>query len=245
MGIFDRFKKDKKDPSSSSGGVSLEKAKADLDNHKEAVRAVSLEKGLDTTKSRVVLVIDISASMRGLFRNGTVQNIVDRALALGIKFDDNSAIDVYLFGKKYHSLGELVEADFYRYVDLNITEQYSLEYDTKYAGVINMITKDLTSTSGDPGYVMFVTDGNCSDAGASEKAIIEAAHHGIFWQFIGIGDANFHFLKKLDDMSGRKVDNAGFFEVNDIFQIDDIELYKRMLNEYPEWIQKAKGLGII
>jgi hypothetical protein len=243
MSFFDKFKKKDKDKPP-SGGVSLAKAQENLHERVEVVKSVSTAKGLASQTSRVCLVLDISASMTGLFDSGIVQDIVERALALGIKFDDNAAIDVYLFGEKCHSIGELTESDFYGYVQNVIRKKYKLEYDTRYSEVIKLVTKDMM-TPGDPAYVMFITDGDNSDKPATTAAVIEAANYGIFWQFIGIGRAGFGYLEKLDDMDGRKVDNANFFSVNDINRIEDKELYERMLNEYPDWLTKAKSLGII
>ena len=58
-----------------------------------------------------------------------------------------------------------------------------------------MITKKYSSEEGDPAYVIFITDGDCSDKEASEVTIKSASDKGIFWQFVGIGHANFNFLE--------------------------------------------------
>ena len=46
-------------------------------------------------------------------------------------------------------------------------------------------------------------------------------------------------------MTGRKVDNANFFSLDDIGRIDNTELYSRMLKEFPEWLKEAKHLKIL
>ena len=46
-------------------------------------------------------------------------------------------------------------------------------------------------------------------------------------------------------MEGRFVDNANFFSVNDLNKMSDEKLYNKLLGEYPEWISKAKHLGIL
>ena len=46
-------------------------------------------------------------------------------------------------------------------------------------------------------------------------------------------------------MEGRYVDNANFFQLNDIMSISDSELYERLLNEFPEWLKEAKQKGIL
>jgi len=99
-----------------------------------------------------------------------------------------------------------------------------------------------------PAYVMFLTDGSNFDEREAERAIIEASKYGIFWQFIGLstGD-NFAFLKRLDVMSGRFIDNANFFELTqkELETLSDEELYGRLLGEFPDYLKLAKSKGII
>ena len=62
---------------------------------------------------------------------------------------------------------------------------------------------------------------------------------------VGIGNEQFIFLKALDELPGRVVDNANFFEVKQINTISDEQLYNQLLQEFPSWISKAKNLGIL
>ena len=64
-------------------------------------------------------------------------------------------------------------------------------------------------------------------------------------QFVGIGKDDFPFLHKLDELSGRFIDNAGFIAVNDIDAIKDAELYDRLLNEFPQWLMKVREKGLL
>jgi len=41
----------------------------------------------------------------------------------------------------------------------------------------------------------------------------------------------------------RVVDNANFFVLDDIDTIDNVELYTRILNEFPKWLEEVKRLG--
>lgn len=96
-----------------------------------------------------------------------------------------------------------------------------------------------------PTYVLFLTDGDNGDHAKTEDALREASNEEIFWQFVGIGNAGFAFLDKLDNLSGRYIDNASFFQVNDLDSISDNDLYSRLLNEFPQWIKLAKNKNII
>lgn len=67
----------------------------------------------------------------------------------------------------------------------------------------------------------------------------------MFIQFIGIGYESFSFLKGLDDLPGRYLDNANFFAANDIDRISDEKLYERLMNEYPIWLDQARQKGLV
>lgn len=96
-----------------------------------------------------------------------------------------------------------------------------------------------------PIFIFFVTDGDNFDQAETEKLIKEYAHLPVFWQFIGVGRSSFSFLEKLDRMEGRFIDNANFFQVNNIDKISDEELYNMLLNEYPMWLKEARMKGIL
>jgi hypothetical protein len=102
-----------------------------------------------------------------------------------------------------------------------------------------------TAFAAQPAYVIFLTDGDNGDHKATEEALREASNEEIFWQFVGIGNAGFSFLEKLDNLAGRYVDNAGFFQVNDLESINDNELYSRLLHEFPQWLKLAREKNII
>src|SRR5699024_6877915 len=59
-------------------------------------------------KAQIVLILDISGSMRPLYKNGTVQELVNRLLAIGMNMDDNKSIEVFVFGS---GAGEVSEAN--------------------------------------------------------------------------------------------------------------------------------------
>jgi hypothetical protein len=214
----------------------------------ELVSKLIDKKGLFAQRARVALCIDISGSMSTLYSNGSVQEVCERILPLGVKFDDNQAIDIFLFsdGSSCRDIGELTTNNFPNFVkDVVIKKHMDLMGGTDYAPVMKMIIDKYTKTKGDPAYVLFLTDGDNSDHSNAEKTIKEASSKGIFWQFVGIGGASFNFLKKLDTMSGRTIDNANFFSVDNISKMSDEELYEKMLAEFPSWLQEAKTKSII
>ena len=73
----------------------------------------------------------------------------------------------------------------------------------------------------------------------------EAAKLPIFWQFVGLGGRNYGILENLDDMTGRVVDNCNFFALDDLSDMSEEALYENLLEEFPEWLKKAKSKGIL
>jgi len=96
-----------------------------------------------------------------------------------------------------------------------------------------------------PTIVFFLTDGNNHDPAQTAQLIRETADQPVFWQFVGLGNESFEFLEMLDEMEGRFIDNANFFQLNDISKISDKELYERLLNEVPSWLKEAKEKNIL
>ncbi len=245
MGLFNRNKGTESTPSNSNR-QSVELRKEKIQERAVILDKVILDKGISGKQSRVALVLDYSYSMDGLYRNGSVQKLVERLLPVGVKFDDNQAIDLFIFSNNGNEkfICEVSPDEFDGVVEKKVLKKHSMG-GTNYSGIIKMITKKYTSEAGDPAYIMFVADGDCSDQRDAEAAIKEASKHGIFFQFIGIGRASFGFLEKLDNMPGRTVDNANFFAVADVDKMTDNQLYEKLMEEYPEWLKEAAQLSII
>ena len=55
--------------------------------------------------------------------------------------------------------------------------------------------------------------------------------------------ANFSFLKSLDELDGRFIDNAGFFDSKNAKDQD--AMLAGLLNEFPSYYQEARSKGLI
>jgi len=137
-----------------------------------------------------------------------------------------------------------------QFLGKDINKSYAISTISKNMGKYVKTIKDFGSESKkypakQPTYIIFITDGNNADHTKTKDALSEASNEEIFWQFVGIGDEKFEFLEKLDNLEGRYIDNANFFQVNDLDEINDNELYSRLLNEFPSWLKLAKEKNII
>ncbi len=208
--------------------------------------SVSLAKrGLDEARYQVKLVLDISASMSNEYRSGSVQDLANRALALATQLDDDGEVEVYLFGIRAHRKGTLSLSNARDFVD---HMRVNLEGGTHYGPVMKMVREDVQSSSSRaPTLVLFITDGGTSNPSSVITLMREMSREPIFWKFMGIeeGRVNFDFLEKLDDLTGRAVDNADFFKVKAPVRVPDGELFDLLVNELDSWQRGAKLAGIL
>lgn len=264
-------------PASPPGRLSLDKK-----IEEKAPQLVSLakkaqitleKKGLGGHRAKVALVLDISASMSSLYRSGKIQRLAEKVLALSTRIDDDGSIDVFLFGKDAHDIGEMTLDNFRDFVQGALRTR-PLEGGTYYGKAMKLVrehyfpsigSRDLSAPAPGPLpiYVMFLTDGQTFDEKVTEQQLRASAFQPIFWQFMGIGKSkkdvrrrgggffarlaasDFSFLEKLDDLPGRYVDNADFFSVEDPEAVSDDELYDLLMTEYPKWAAEAPAKGLV
>ena len=227
--------------------------------------------GINQRAAEVICVIDISGSMQHHFKSGRVQEIVERMLAIGLNFDPDKQIQIIAFGIKAHDCGTINQSNYHECVQYHdngtVTingKRLRLEAGTRYAPAINMAYKTafgrnwqtlntprslfrrrgrpmLKASVANPFFVLFITDGECSDRDEAKKLVDLGSGLPLFTQFAGFGHG-FETLSAIDNMSGRVVDNAGVFTAGNL-RINDNELLDGMLNEFPDWLKATANKG--
>ena len=221
---------------------------------KKTVDIVLEKKKLIGVVARVALVIDISRSMFSCYKEGKVQRVIDRIAAVAAKFDDDGVLDMWIFDHRFHRLPSVNENNYENYINREILDKHKQGlFDGKIFGandeppvmkdVIKYYTEE--SKSEYPAFIVFISDGGIHKNKDIKQIMIESSRYPLFWQFIGIGNANYGILEKLDTMPGRVVDNANFFSLDDVDKISDEELYNKLLNEFPMWLKEIKEKGIL
>lgn len=211
---------------------------------------VNLEKrGLGGERAAVYLVLDRSGSMRRYYKDGTVQHLAEQALALAAHLDDDGVVPVVFFDKVAHPA---VEVSLTRYQGRINEEHERLGHmgTTNYAAAMQAVIDHYRAAApAAPAFVIFQTDGSPDSRTAAEKTLCEASTLPIFWQFVGFGDDEFKFLRKLDDLPvprKRAIDNADFFPAGpEPKAIADGDLYAHLMNEFPSWLTEARAAGIL
>ena len=241
-----------KRPSEPGPGISLAKVQASAPGlvslYKEA--AVSLRKhGLDGRRAAVYLVLDRSGSMRPYYQDGSAQHLAEQVLALSAHLDDDGVVPVVFFSTEVDGVAEFA-LDGYQGRINTLHESYGHMGRTSYHLAMEAVIEHYRgSGSTAPALVVFQTDGGPINKGAAERLLCESAKLPIFWQFVGFGEDEFRFLRRLDDLpvpARRVVDNAGFFPAGkDPRSVPDSELYDRLMSEYPQWLAAAGAAGIL
>lgn len=206
--------------------------------------AVSLEKAaLTGQRAAVYLVLDHSGSMMSFYNNGSVQRLAEQTLALSANLDDDGTVPLIYFAD-YAEPPVDVLLDTYQGVvaATHVNAHWGM---TDYASAMRAVIREHEQSGAvDPGLCVFQSDGAPTNRAAAEKVLREASSLPLFWAFIGFGD-RIEFLERLDDLGGRKVDNASFFHARNPLSVSDAELYDGITREYAGWLSAATAAGIV
>ncbi|MFD0056695.1 VWA domain-containing protein [Streptomyces sp. NPDC127168] len=261
-------------PTASTGPARLTKGEEQLpvdmrkrlSLRKEQV-AVSLRKhGADGVTARVILVLDASGSMSFLYSKGVVADVVERMAAVAAQLDDDGEMQAWTFASNPARLPDLRLGELPEWLRLHVrVGEISLfrrgrkkgldprQVDMRAVGIQNEEQKVIAQVrdfvrenpAPVPTLVLFFSDGGVYRDAEIERELREAVEEPVFWQFVGLGRAKYGVLERFDTLTGRRVDNVGFFAVDDIATVPDPELYDRLLSEFPSWITAAGRAGIL
>lgn len=237
-----------------------------LSLRKEQV-AVSLRKhGAAGVTARVILVLDASGSMSFLYSKGIVSDVVERMAAVAAQLDDDGEMQAWTFASNPARLPDLRLGELPEWLRLHVrVGEVGLfrrgrkkglkpgQVDMRDVGIQNEEQKVIAEVrafvrnnpASAPTLVLFFSDGGVYRNKEIERELREAVEEPVFWQFVGLGKANYGVLERFDTLPGRRVDNVGFFAVDDIATVPDPELYDRLLSEFPLWITAARNAGVL
>ncbi|WP_460868917.1 VWA domain-containing protein [Rhodococcus aerolatus] len=224
-----------------------------LDLRKRAVATVLLTKGAPQVRARVVLVMDKTGSMRKQYNTGVVRRVVERVVPVAVQLDDDGALECLLYARGVAVLPDLHVAELSRWCDAHLhlagvhagIDHDAIGHSNDEIPVLTTILQQLQRGAELPTLVLFFTDGGFSQKAAITALIRRAAGLPAFFQFVGVGQANYGLLTRLDELDGREVDNVGFFALDDIDAVSDAELYDRLLGEFPDWLRAARAAGVL
>lgn len=216
---------------------------------------------LSNVRARVCAVVDISGSMADLAANGKLQRLFNKFFSLGILFDDNQEIEVFLLGgSNPYGVFTVNKNNFSRFI-AQINQQYGFKSATNYDIPVKEVLshyfprnqKENWRTE-DPVFCAFLTDGAPYPIESGERAkklIHGAAENGvpIFFKFLALdnGTCNFGLLQSIDDDNTRLFDNTDFVNVKrpeDLTMQDLINEFRGFLLEVHKRQFLLKDYGI-
>lgn len=212
--------------------------------------SVSLEKkGLLGVKARVGVVLDASGSMNRQYNRGAVQQLLNRIVPLAVHFDDDGELDAWAFAENTLQLNSVNLSNYSDFInrDSNGYRNWRVgsRVNDEACAIDAVIDYYKSSNDTTPVYIIFISDGGVHDDNRIEHRLRKASGLPIFWQFMGLGGEDYGILSHLDTMDDRVIDNCGFFEIDDLNDVSESELYDRLMSEFPEWISSAKSAGIM
>jgi vWA found in TerF C terminus len=183
--------------------------------------------------TQVGVAFDISGSTQNFYTdsnrkgaNSYIQQLLNRIFAIAVTFDDNEALNTWVFDDHSTQVEDIVKENYESYVDSFILNNDKIHKwgTTNGAGVITDINKyynfsnENLSTFGkikslwskkqteevklsDPAYILLITDGEFDNDHLAEAAIKVTENERIFWQLTYLSTyPNTHkLLKKLSE----------------------------------------------
>ncbi len=231
-------------------------ANFDLTKKAEVVDRFLLTKGLrQAPVMRVGAALDVSGSMGNIIQRGDLQLAFNQLMGISYKFDDNGELDVFKFNSQCTEVGTCSPRDYEDFVrrrgiSAGGGTSYApvVEAATKFfypagagagpvaapaKGLLSMFSKAPAAAAPapvagkvPPALMLIVTDGDAPDGAAAERALRAAERLPIYFQFVGVGRADFPTIKYLADA----LPNVGDVYLRD-FKLPDEEVYGQIISD--------------
>jgi stress response protein SCP2 len=222
----------------------LEKEAPELTALAKPLNAILENKKLSGLVARVGLVLDISGSMKGKYRDGRVQDVVGKIIPLAVKLFEGE-LDLWYYGSQPKRM-EPVTLKNYRTLIADSWEEVVKSHGgaTNEREIMKLVLDEYGSNK-IPALVLFITDGAVRRESDMKKQLKEASSMPIFFQFVGLGGRSYGILERLDAIKGSSIDNVNFFAINSFKDASDEDLYDKLLDEFSKWLDKALRKGVI
>lgn len=199
------------------------------------------------------LAIDCSGSMHEEYRDGLVQNIIDRFLIAAMKFDSDGKLEVGTFNTSFHHQARAQISDVETYVSKNrlsarggtnyapVIEDFVLSAEKPAAKVGGMLSrmfgkKEADAAPSPKNYFGMITDGDCNDHASFEKALAKVPNNS-YLQIIAIGnEVNLPYLQGIS----ARLDFVDLIHFPNPKAVTDQDFYDAICHEeMVTWAQKA------
>lgn len=198
---------------------------------------------------QVVTCADASGSMFDLYRNGRMQRVVDKFFAFATTLSDLGLMDLWAFGAKSRQFGAVTMDNVrdYTFAEAGGFERWMSMLNYQYNNEPEAM-RDIMMIYGalrKPVMVLFLTDGRLSSDWEIEEILIKTSRFPIYWQFVGLHGEEYGILERLQEIDGRRSDNAAFLKLDDIDDISDHTLYENLLHNLEGWLREIQYKHIL
>ncbi|ATW25211.1 VWA domain-containing protein [Candidatus Formimonas warabiya] len=229
--------------------VLKEKVSADLNMRKILFETCLTKKEAWNSKIQVEIALDKSGSMPSLYKNGTMQTIVEMLLPFALIFNENKTLPVSTFSDGIQSQAPVSESNLYNYIiDEIITKHpFPLCGGRNFFPVMNRILANHLEENKANGsrLVFLITNGDGYDPEKYRPLLQESAKFNLYWQFIALECSLQRDFLPQNPFSQQCADNTGFLGISLNSSLFHERLYDLLLNKYLLWEKEAKIKGII
>jgi hypothetical protein len=219
---------------------------------KKVQSAVNLNKNQVENKGvrwSVVGLLDESGSMYPFFRDGTVQEIVERALAWSASVDNDGMAPFGAFGSHHIWHEEVDLTNVTNIVDNNGWEPWgSTNLTDSLDAILKMIQDMGDGWQMDPILLFIVTDGSPDNRATVKDRICKLSQYPVFIKILRVGNdpGAKAFVEDLDNMTtGRLVDNVEAPDNGLRRGMPDDEFNSLMINDMDKYIREATLVGLL
>lgn len=226
-----------------------EKVLTELNIRKGIFETSAAQKNALDLKVQVEIAFDSSGSMPPLYRNGTVQAIIEAIFPFASYFNQEKELNLCTFSHDVKKHKSVTESNLYNYTLDEIFKNRKFPLCGRrefYPLMHDIFTRDQEADNQDCTRLVFiVTNGNAYDQDRYQELLLESSHKNIFWQFISLETALQGNLLNKELLAGQGANNIGFLG----FPIDRPVFHKRFydlfLNKFLLWEKEARLKGII